>query len=306
MSVVVGLSNYTRDRGVCALAIGVFDGVHWGHREIFRTLNERARELGARSVALTFDRHPAELFAPASAPEYINTIEQRIEQIREAGVDEVVIAEFDLELANLSKEDFLRKVVGNTFGAKHVVVGSNFRFGRNREGDTRYLAQFLPEVQVGLSVVPAVIISGGPVSSTRIRALVNRGDIAEASKLLGKRFTLRGLVVAGEQIGRSLGFPTANLQTEPRQLVPADGVYAVEAAIGKSVFSGVCNIGQRPTFGGGLRTIEVHFMGFEGNLYGTKLDVVFIRRLRDEMVFERPEHLAAQIREDLKRVRGHH
>jgi len=187
-----------------------------------------------------------------------------------------------------------------------VVVGSNFRFGRNREGDTRYLAQFLPEVQVGLSVVPAVIISGGPVSSTRIRALVNRGDIAEASKLLGKRFTLRGLVVAGEQIGRSLGFPTANLQTEPRQLVPADGVYAVEAAIGKSVFSGVCNIGQRPTFGGGLRTIEVHFMGFEGNLYGTKLDVVFIRRLRDEMVFERPEHLAAQIREDLKRVRGHH
>jgi riboflavin kinase/FMN adenylyltransferase len=216
----------------------------------------------------------------------------------------VVVAEFDHELASLTHEEFLARVLADTLKAKHVVVGSNFRFGKDRRGDVRYLSTAAPGLAIQVSVVSSVIISGGPVSSTRVRALVGRGDVADAAKLLGRRFALRGTVVQGQQIGRKIGFPTANIQPGPRQLLPARGVYTVEAAIGKSVYNGVCNIGCRPTFGAENVTVEVHLMGLQGEIYGQTLDVVFCRRLRDEMLFESPDKLVEQIRKDLERVSG--
>ena len=304
MSVTYGLEKISPELHGSALAVGVFDGVHWGHRAIFERLIEVSSEAGIRSVALTFEKHPAELLAPKTAPCYITTLEQRLELILAAGVERIVVAEFDAPLASLTPEDFLRRVVCDQFKARHIVVGSNFRFGRDRKGDIRYLASAAPAMGLGLSVVPSVVIGGGPVSSTRVRTVIARGDVETAAKLLGRRFTLRGTVVTGDRRGRSLGFPTANLQTSPRQLLPARGVYAVEAAVLKSVYSGVCSIGCRPTFGGGQDTIEVHLMGFEGGIYGETLDVVFCRRLRDEMVFETADKLAQQIRKDLQRVRS--
>lgn len=304
MSVIYGLENVPKDFPVCAVAVGVFDGVHWGHRAIFKKLIDTAKESGMRSVALTFDKHPTELLAPTRAPYYINTLDQRVELISALGVDDVVVTNFNPYLASLEPEDFVRNIIKDALHAKHVVVGSNFRFGKNRAGDTRYLTEKADSFGLGIDVVTSVIINGGPVSSTRIRALISGGQVEDAAKLLSRRFALRGTVVIGEQIGRTIGFPTANIQTAPRQLIPASGVYAVELCIGNTLYDGVCNIGCRPTFSGEMETVEVHISGFQGNIYGETLDVCFIRRLRDEMTFESPEHLAEQIRKDLERACG--
>lgn len=305
MSATQRLDSIPPDWPECAVAVGVFDGVHWGHHAIVQALLARAREAKVRAVAMTFDRHPAELLAPTRAPEYINTLDQRIELLKAAGVETVVVAQFNPELANLTHEQFLKGVLRGTLKAREIVVGANFCFGRGRAGDIRYLTTAAPVEGFRLTVVPAVIVNDGPVSSTRIRALVSRGDVTNAAKLLGRRFALRGRVVAGRQVGRTLGFPTANIETAPRQLIPAIGVYSVEAAIGGTVHSGVCSIGTRPTFGaGGARTVEVHLTGFQGNIYGEILDVVFCRRIRDEMTFETPEQLIEQIKSDLERAAG--
>lgn len=300
MSVIYGLENVPREPKGRAVAVGVFDGVHWGHKAIFERLSAAAADAGIDAVALTFEKHPAELLAPTRAPLYINTLEQRVELMQTAGVSSIIVADFTPELAGLPKEEFLSSVMRDRLQCRSVIVGSNFRFGRDREGDTRFLLETGPALGMRINVVPAVIINGGPVSSTRIRAMISRGDVETASTLLGRRFALRGAVVQGRQIGRTIGFPTANIQSGPRQLVPGHGVYAVEVKVGMTVYPGVCSIGTRPTFDGQNTTVEVHLSGFEGNLYGERLDVIFCRRLRDEMKFDSPEHLAQQISLDLQ------
>jgi len=304
MNVIRGLENVPGAPNGRAVAVGVFDGVHWGHRAIFEQLAMEADELGIEGLVLTFEKHPSELLAPSRAPLYINTLEQRLELMEAVGVHSVVVVEFSPGLAGLSREEFMADVLRGRLQARRVVVGSNFRFGRGREGDVRYLAEAGPALGMRATVVPAVVIGGGPVSSTRIRALIERGDVEAASKLLGRRFALRGIVEAGRQVGRTLGFPTANIRTAPRQLVPGRGVYAIEAAVANTMYTGVCSIGTRPTFDGANQTVEVHLSGFEGNIYGERLDVVFSRRLRDEMKFQTPEQLVEQIKRDIERASG--
>jgi len=304
MGVIYGIDDVPVEPRGRAVAVGVFDGVHWGHRAIFGELLSTAGLAGLEPVALTFDKHPAEVLAPNRAPLYINTLDQRVELINAAGVETVIVAEFSHELANISREDFLKSILRDKLQVRHIVVGSNFRFVRDREGDVRYLAEAGPPLGISITHVAAVIVNEGPVSSTRIRAMIGRGDVENASKLLGRRFALRGEVVMGRQVGRTIGFPTANIRTAPRQLIPARGVYAVEVIIGRTAYPGVCNIGHRPTFDSGALTVEVHLAGFEGNIYGQRLDVIFCRRLRDEMVFESPESLAEQIRRDLDHALG--
>lgn len=304
MSVVYGLDNVKPEIQGSAVALGVFDGVHWGHQTIFHDLTGIAARNGVSSLALTFDRHPSELLAPAYAPEYICTIDQRIELICSAGVDWILVAQFDAALAGLTHDEFVHGILKDTLNASHIVVGSNFVFGKGRKGDVRYLKAEGVKLGIGVSVVSSVIIDGGPVSSTRIRALIGSGDMVGAAHLLGRKFALRGKVVPGRRVGRELGFPTANLEVAPRQVLPARGVYAVETSIEDRMYSGLCSIGVRPTFGASELTIEVHLMGFDGDLYGRALDITFNRRLRDEMHFETPEQLVEQIRRDLARVKG--
>lgn len=304
MNVIYRLDNVPKEPRGRAVAIGVFDGVHWGHKALFQRLVEEAQAAGVEPLALTFEKHPAELLAPSRAPQYINTLDQRLELMQASGIDSIVVADFSPALANMPREEFMSSVLRDTLQCRRLVVGSNFRFGRGREGDTRFLNDAGPALGIKTTVVPAVIINDGPVSSTRIRALIARGDVEAASRLLGRRFALRGRVVQGKQIGRSIGFPTANIQTAARQLIPARGVYAVETAIGTTTYSGVCNIGTRPTFDGQSLTVEVHLSDFEGDLYGEQLDTVFCRRIRDEMAFESAESLAAQIRRDLESAGG--
>ncbi|MGI6296412.1 MAG: bifunctional riboflavin kinase/FAD synthetase [Armatimonadota bacterium] len=304
MSVIYGLKNVKDDSRHRAVAIGVFDGVHWGHKAIFERVVAEAEMASLVSLVLTFERHPSELLAPNNAPFYISTLDQRIDLIRASGVDSIVVAEFDPAFANLNRQEFLDEILIKRLKAQCVVVGANFRFGKNREGDIRYLTEKAPEIGLNVAVVPAVVIDNAPVSSTRIRALLQRGDVELASKLLSRRFALRGTVVLGQQIGRTLGFPTANIKSEPRQLIPGRGVYAVETTVDKTVYPGVCNIGTRPTFGVNDVSVEVHIAGFQGDIYGRQLDVVFCRRLRDEMKFSSRDSLVAQIREDLQRASG--
>ncbi len=304
MSVIYGLKNVHNDPGHRVVAIGVFDGVHWGHKAIFERLVAEAELAGSESLVLTFERHPSELLAPNNAPYYISTLDQRIDLIRASGVDSIVVAEFDSAFANLNREDFLNEILLNRLQAQCLVVGANFRFGKNREGDIRYLTENAVEVGLQTVVVPAVVIDSAPVSSTRIRALLQRGDVELASKLLSRRFALRGTVVLGRQIGRTIGFPTANIKSEPRQLIPGRGVYAVETTIDNTLYPGVCNIGTRPTFDGKDIAVEVHIAGFQGDIYGRQLDVVFCRRLRDEIKFSSRDSLVAQIREDVQRASG--
>ena len=303
MSVIYGLENVPRQPTGRAVAIGVFDGVHWGHRAIFQQLLTEAEHLGLEPLAMTFEKHPTELLAPSRAPHYINTVSQRVELILASGVKTVVVADFSSALANMVRREFISDVLRSRLQARRVVVGANFRFGNGREGDIRYLSETGPSYGMRTVVVPAVIVNDGPVSSTRIRALIEKGDVEAASKLLGRRFALRGEVVAGRQIGRTIGFPTANIRTEPRQLIPARGVYAVEMTLDETTYRGVCNIGTRPTFDGRTVTVEVHIAGFEGNIYGEHVDVIFCRRLRDEMAFESTESLAAQISRDIESAR---
>lgn len=258
------------------------------------------------TACLTFETHPTELLAPTRAPEYISTLDQRVELILATGIDDVIVTGFTREIAEMPRADFVGRVLIDALGARRLVVGANFRFGKGRTGDIRYLVAEGPGMGLEVEAVPAVMIGGGPVSSTRIRAMVGRGDVEEAAKLLGRRFTLRGTVVAGRKVGRKLGFPTANLSVAPRQLLPSQGVYAVEVQIDHTAHPGVCNIGHRPTFGGQERSVEVHLGGFDGDIYGRTLDVGFVRRLRDEMMFDSPERLAEQIRIDVQRaVQGH-
>jgi len=302
MGVIYGLENVTSDVHGCGVSVGVFDGVHWGHHAIFQRLVETCEQLNTGSLALTFRRHPLELLTPGKAPQYITTLEQKIDLIQASGVETVLVADFNQELANLSRIEFLRHVLWETLRAKSIVVGANFRFGRNRAGDVRYLAGAAPALGVHVVVEPSVIIGGAPVSSTRVRAFVSRGEMEQVSRLLGYRFCLRGTVVKGEGLGRKLGFPTANVETARRQLLPSNGVYAVEACVEGNRLRGVCNIGTRPTFGSSDRSVEVHLPGFEGNIYGSAIDVMFAQRLREEIAFESPECLADQIRRDLDKA----
>lgn len=283
-----------------AVAMGFFDGVHWGHRAIFQKLISVAEEKKLQSIALTFDIHPSELLAPKHSPGYISTFDQRIDYIMETGVKEVVVAEFGTELSQLDPDQFIKHILIDKLNAKHIIVGANFRFGKDRAGDIRHLQLKSEIFGFEIDVVPSVIIDGEPVSSTRIRSKIAHGDLSAAESLLGHPFVLRGEVVKGRQVGRQIGFPTANIQTSSKQLIPGNGVYSVSVEIDDKKYCGVCSIGNRPTFDNGEISIEVHIKDFDGDLYGKTLDSTFIKKIREERKFSSSSDLIKQIEIDLK------
>ena len=299
MSVVQGIENLPSRVERACVGVGVFDGVHWGHRAIFEKVLETADKACMASVALTFDRHPAEVLAPSKAPMYISSLDQRVELIKQTGIEYVVIAEFNDKLAQIPRNDFLVNVLHNSLKARAVVVGANFRFGRDREGDVRYLKTEGQQHYIETTIVSSVIIDGAPVSSTRIRGLLAEGNVKSAANMLGHSFVLRGKVVVGRQVGRTLGFPTANVEVPPKHVTPMPGVYAVRVVVGARTYTGLCNVGNNPTFGCTETTTEVHLMGFDGDLYGHVLDVEFIERIRGEVRFNGPDELVKQINKDI-------
>lgn len=288
--------------GSSVVTLGNFDGVHLGHRELFRQTVSRARQYNAKSVVYTFEPHPLKVLAPDSAPQLLNTFAEKERLISASHVDLLIREPFTSELAALSAEEFIRRTLVEILRVRHLVVGYDYAFGRGREGDGAFLKEQGNRFGFGVDVLQPLGADGQPYSSTRIRKLISSGDVRGVVDLLGRHYTFEGMVVPGEQRGRELGFPTANLVTEKEQL-PATGVYAVKVRHREQEYGGVVNIGHRPTFGDGEVTIEVHLLDFTGSLYGETLRLYFIEGLRPEQSFSGPEELKKAIAMDVLRSR---
>jgi riboflavin kinase/FMN adenylyltransferase len=287
-----------------AVTVGVFDGLHAGHRAVLGLLRRRATELGGLETAVvTFDPHPLAVVAPEHAPRLLTGIAHRLELLEAAGVDVTAVVTFDEEIRLLTPAAFAAGVLAGALHARLVVVGEDFRFGHHRLGNVASLAELGDAHGFAAEILPLV---GGqaPVSSTRVRAMVAAGDVEAAAAALGRPHELRGTVVPGEGRGRALGFPTANVALDPGLAVPGSGVYAVRAGrLGEPLRAGVANVGTRPTFGGGERGLEVHLLDGAADLYGATLRVAFVSRLRDERLFADGGELAAQIEADAAAAR---
>ena len=284
-----------------ALAIGNFDGVHRGHAALMMTLRREAQAVRGPAVALTFDPRPLEFLRPAQVQPPLTTNAERARVLQQLGADHVVFLHINRDLLSLSADAFFAQVVHDRFAARAAVEGMNFGFGRNREGNVGRLAELCRAAGIALVVAPPVRVDGVDVSSSRVRAALLTGDVAAATQLLGRLYRLQGTVGVGQRRGRTLGFPTANLhQTET--LVPGDGVYAVLANVDGTAWPGAANIGPNPTFGEHARKVEVHLLGYEGDLYGKPLTVDFVQRLRDTRPFNGAEDLKAQLQQDVEQA----
>jgi riboflavin kinase/FMN adenylyltransferase len=282
------------------LTIGVFDGVHLGHRHLIAKLTELARKQKLASGVITFSQNPKGVLSPQSQLPFLTDIERRIELIKDVGIDEVIPLTFTPELAALSPREFL-ELLKKHLRMKGLVIGPDFALGKNREGNTNVLRNLSEEMGFSLTVVPPLTTDGEVVSSTAIRQALAEGDMKRAQKLMGRPFRLHGRVARGDKRGAELGFPTANLEIGAEQALPADGVYTSRAFIDARAYPAMTNIGFQPTFGGDKRLVEVYLMDYRGDLYGRELAVEIIERLRGEIKFDSPEELKKQIAEDVKR-----
>lgn len=287
------------------VGLGNFDGVHLGHRELIGQMVAKAWEKGAVPAVFTFHPHPLSVLDPENAPPLLLSPQAKERLIAELGVEVLLRVPFTREFARIEPEDFITEVLWKGLGVKAVFVGYNYTFGYQGRGTPELLQEYGLKCGFEVYVLPPVMVDGQVVSSTLIRQLLLSGEVDRAARLMGYRPFVEGQVVAGDRRGGALGFPTANLEPEDGLLIPANGVYVVEAELGDDCFLGVANIGTRPTFysKNARRHIEVHLLDFHGNLYGRWMRVRFKRRLREEKRFTSVSELVAQIRQDISRAR---
>jgi riboflavin kinase / FMN adenylyltransferase len=297
---VVSLESVNGLLSRSAVTIGVFDGVHLGHRALLNALLEEARRIEGQSVVLTFDTHPAQTVRPEHAPKFICTLEQRIAILEATGADVIVVAKFDEAIAGMSPRMFFEQVLLDRLKAAVVVVGPDFRFGKGRVGDFGKLAELGVEHGTAAVAIMPVMVDDAPVSSTRIRTLLRHGDVASSARLLGRPFVLEGTVVKGDALGRRLGFPTANLCVPAEQILPADGVYSGDVAVMGEMYPTLISIGTRPTVGGASLVIEAHIIGFDRDIYGERIRLGFRSWLRGQKKFANLDQLVRQMKLDLE------
>jgi riboflavin kinase / FMN adenylyltransferase len=302
MRIVRDLPSARPDGPSSAVALGVFDGVHLGHRAILGAAVADARASGVLAVACTFEPHPMEVLQPERAPLPITTLDERLALIAECGVEEAVVLTFTRALAAVEPEAFVKDVLVDRLRARQVVVGYNHRFGRGARGDTALLRDLGARLGFGVDVVPPLTVDGVPVSSTAIRAALGRGDLDAAARMLGRPYTLPGKVVAGAGRGRTLGFPTANVAPD-RPVLVAAGVYACTVEVSGQQRRAVVNIGVRPTFGEETLAVEAYLLDFSGDLYGQTVRLLFVSRVREERRFPSVDALRAQIADDVETAR---
>ncbi len=302
MRIVRTLESFPPDARPSVVALGVFDGVHLGHRAILETAVRHA-SAGDTSVACTFDPHPAEVLQPDRAPRPITTLDERLALIAETGIALTVVLPFTAALAAVEPDTFVRDILVERLGAREIVVGFNHRFGRGARGDTGLLRELGERLHFHTEVVPPTDVDGAPVSSSAIRSALQRGDVESAARMLGRPYFVSGEVVQGDARGRTLGFPTANIAAERAVLTPP-GVYACRLEIGSTLYPAVLNAGVRPTFGEKAFTLEAHVLDFSGDLYGRSVRLEFVRHIRDERKFSGIEALKAQIAADVHAARA--
>ncbi len=294
-----GLNEIARDdRSV--LTVGTFDGVHLGHQAILDYLKDRAAKVGGCSVVVSFDPHPREVVLGEHVP-LLTTLDERADILESFGIDRFVVLPFTRDLSNLGPDAYVEQILIGTVGLREVVIGYDHRFGRNRAGSRETLEALGAEHGFSVDVIPAQLVRETTVSSSAIRKLLaDEGDVAKATTLLGRPYFLTGAVVRGDGRGRTMGYPTANLRIDgTRKLIPRVGVYAVRVEHDGKRWGGMVNVGRRPTFEtDGALGVEVHLFDFHRDLYGDTLRVAFAARTRDEVRFDGPEALVAQLRDD--------
>lgn len=292
------------DRG-CVVTVGTFDGVHRGHWTVLEEIRERARAADRRSVLVTFDPHPLRIVRPEIAPALLTTPIEKKEILAESGIDFAVFLKFTPELQKYSPERFVEEILWKRIGAEELVIGYDHGFGKDRSGDVDTLRAVGARLGFEVDVVGAVQADASPISSTRIRQAVGEGRVKAAARGLGRPYALRGVVVRGDGRGARLGFPTANLTGfGTDKLLPASGVYAVRAWSRRhGVLPGALHLGPRPTFPGATPSVEVHLLDVDLNLYGERLRVDFIDRIRGVQSFASPDDLVSQMGEDVAKAR---
>ncbi|MEY2494509.1 MAG: riboflavin kinase / adenylyltransferase [Verrucomicrobiota bacterium] len=290
--------------GPLFLAIGVFDGVHLGHQAVISTSARHATNAGGTPVVVTFDPHPAKVLRPQDAPHLLTATQHKIALIRDLGVAHLLVLHFDREFAATTPDDFVAQLVTNSHPLREICVGHEWSFGKNRAGNLDLLKKLGSTLHFDVVGVPAVTLNGEVVSSTAIRRAVADGDLTKATQMLGREYTILGTVKAGEQLGRKLGFPTANLSAHSEQF-PPNGVYVTEARLRGALYRGVANLGYRPTVTEGKpeRLLELHLFDLNKDIYGEEVEVRFLRYLRPEQKFENIDALKAQIAHDVEEAR---
>ena len=288
-------------RGETLLTIGVFDGVHAGHRYLLNRLRERAAESNLLSGVVTFSPHPQAVLHPHRQLPWLTSLEDRVETFQRLGVRVVAVLTFTPKLAQLSAREFI-SLVKKHLNMQGILVGPDFALGKGKEGNIKLLHALGREMGFSVDSIPPFKISGEIVSSTLIRRLLARGDMRKVTKLMGRCFYLEGKIITSEKRGRVLGFPTANLDIKPQQALPGNGIYATIAHVQGKHFHSATNVGIRPTFGTGEEMVETHLLDYKGNLYGKDIRVEFVQKIRDEERFPSSEELRTQIEKDVREV----
>ncbi len=305
MQVLRSIPELSQLQGPLFLAIGVFDGVHLGHQAVISTSARHAAEAGGTPVVVTFDPHPAKVLRPEKAPRLLTATQHKIQLIRDLGVEHLLVVRFDAEFAATAPEEFVHQLVAASKPLREICVGHEWSFGRNRAGNLALIQKLGAQDHFDVVGIQEVSVNGTIISSTAIRQAVEDGELEKAAEMLGREYTILGTVERGAQLGRQLGFPTANLSAHSEQF-PPNGVYAAEAKLGGEVFRGVVNLGYRPTVASETpqRLLELHLFDLDRDIYGQDVEVRFTRYLRPEQKFANLDELKAQIARDVAQARG--
>ncbi len=305
MEIIFGIDQLKKPFSNPVITLGNFDGVHLGHQRIFERLKEEARKIYGESVVITFEPHPLKVLSPDNFLPLLTPFGKKMMLIEKSGIEKVLCIEFSLAFAGISPPEFVKDILVEKVNAKKIIVGYNYHFGKGKSGDVKILKNICKLFNIEVEVMEALTIDQTIVSSSKIRKLINEGEVEKASRLLGRDYLIIGRVVGGLKRGHKLGFPTANLGISD-ELYPKRGVYAVEVIWRNQPFKGLANVGLNPTFapikGDGKEgfSLEVHLLDFNEDIYGDDIQVNFKKRIRDEIRFDSPSHLSDQIRKDIQ------
>jgi riboflavin kinase/FMN adenylyltransferase len=298
MEILFGIDQIKKPFVNPVVTLGNFDGVHLGHQRIFERLKIEASKIQGEALVITFEPHPLKILSPNHCPPLITPFKKKMLLIEAMGIKKVICIEFSLVFAEISPLEFVRDYLAEKVNTKKVIIGYNYHFGKGKSGNAEILKKICKHFNIAVEVMEALTIDHIIVSSSKIRELIQEGNVEKASKLLGRDYPIIGKVIEGAKRGNTLGFPTANLEIS-EELYPKTGVYAVEVLWKNKVFKGVANVGYNPTFHSKIFSLEVHILSFNQEIYGDEIQVNFKRRIRDEIRFDSPSHLIDQIQKDI-------
>jgi riboflavin kinase / FMN adenylyltransferase len=303
MEVFRNIEDFRRPELKTVVTMGNFDGIHLGHQALVGNAVAEAKQWGTKSIVFTFEPHPLKLLAPERAPQMIVNHQDKMDMLQGLGVDAVIVQSFDHRFASIQAEDFVRRYLLERLNLSKIWLGSDLRFGRARKGSAEDLIRWGTELGFGVGIVEPILVQGHRISSSRIRQLIEQGRVDEVQPMLGRYHFISGKIVSGYRRGRNMGFPTANLAATT-ELLPGDGIYATSLQLQNRCWLSVSSVGQNPTFGEGLRTIEAFILDFVGDIYGESVKLTFVRRIREERMFAQIEDLVTQMHEDVQAARA--